>query len=75
MKAIILDYSDGSVNLLPIPKDMEENTSEYVENVVNTSHCSYMIHQNDSFPVYEIIVTESENGNDFDTDYGKVCEL
>ena len=64
MKAIIFDYEDGSLNVLPIPKEWEENADEFVEShpYYNKASCYYMTANNDEFPVYDIV----EDGEDDD---------
>ena len=64
MKAIIIDYEDGSINVLPIPKDWEENADEFVESHPRYSDgsCYYMTTNDDEVPVYDIV----EDGEDED---------
>ena len=63
MKAIILDYMDGSVLLVTIPKDWEEDPETFVRNLpaYDDSVCNYMIAK-DGFEVYDIV----EDGKDED---------
>ena len=69
MKAIILDYRDGDVSVLQIPKNAEEDPCDYVETVIDASNCSYMIVDKDSVPVYQMSVTDD------DTKYERIGEL
>ena len=67
-RAIILDYEDGSVNILPIPEDTPESREcEYVEShpCYDSSSMSYMI-VGDSADVFEVSdimhIAHLENG-------------
>ena len=55
-RAIILDYEDGSVNILPIPEDTPDSREcEYVEShpCYDSNSMSYMI-VGDSAEVFEV---------------------
>lgn len=45
--AVILDYSDGTINILPIPQEIQENgrDTDYIEShpAYDADECSYMI--------------------------------
>lgn len=66
-RAIILDYEDGSINILPIPEDTPESREcEYVEShpCYNSDSMYYMI-VGDSTDVFEVTTEQSahkENG-------------
>ena len=76
MKAIILDYTDGTLLLVDIPKEWEHNPSEFVEALpCYSDQCYHMISNGDCFEVYNIV----EDGQDTDGypcyDYKHVCDL
>ena len=64
MKAIILDYSDGTVNVLPIPKEWEDNADEFVQAhpFYSQDEQYYMISPYDEVEVYDIV----QDGKDTD---------
>ena len=63
MKAIILDYTDGTILTIQIPKGWEENPSEFVESLpYYNNQCYHMIVNEDKLEVYEIV----EDGEDED---------
>ena len=77
MKAIILDYTDASLLLITIPKEWEDDASEFVESLpcYHDSSCYHMITDNDTFEVYNI-VQDGEDADGYPTyDYEKVTEL
>jgi len=65
MKALIMDYTDGTLLRLPIPKEWENDAEEYVKSqpCYDDSSCYYVI-GGDSFDVYD--VTECEDGETHD---------
>lgn len=76
MKAIILDYTDGSINILPIPKDAESNADDYVREFGGNhlEDCQYMI-VTEEIPVYRISIVTNNNGDWVDTEYIRECGL
>lgn len=56
MKALIFDYNDDSISILPIPKEWEDNADKYVEQhpAYNANHCLYMISMG-GVQVYDIV--------------------
>ena len=66
-RAIILDYEDGTINILPIPEDTPESREcEYVEShpCYNSDSMCYMI-VGDSADVFEVSTEQyahKENG-------------
>ena len=71
MKAIILDYVDGSINVLRIPKEHEENANEFVEGVINATNCSWIIFDKEEIPMYEI-KPQYENGEYIGNEYESI---
>ena len=62
MKALILDYTDGTAMTIEIPKGWEENASEFVESLpCYHNDCMHMIFTED-IEVYKIV----EDGMDTD---------
>ena len=67
MKAIILDYGDGSINILPIPRNVPDNKEcEYVEShpCYDSGAMAYMVVE-DSAEVFEVSTEQfshKENG-------------
>lgn len=64
MKAILLDYSDGTINVLPIPKEWEDNADEFVQAhpCYVQDEMYYMISPDDEIEVYDIV----QDGEDTD---------
>ena len=64
MKAIILDYTDYTINILPIPKEWEDNADDFVRAHPNYSEDEmyYMISPDDNVEVYDIV----QDGEDTD---------
>lgn len=77
MKAIILDYTDGTIMTIVIPKEWESDPEEFVTSLpcYDDSSCYYMISRDDSVEVYEIV----EDGKDTDGypcyDYEHITDL
>lgn len=77
MKAIILDYCDGTIMLLPIPQEWENDADEFVRaHPCYDDSCMYhMVNDGDTFEVYDIVQT----GEDIDAypfyDYIKKTEI
>lgn len=72
MKAIILDYADGSINVLRIPKEHEEDANEYVEGVINATNCEWILFENEEIPMYEIKPQIDENGEYIGNEYERI---
>jgi len=73
MKAIILDYTDASILILPIPKECEEyEADEFVRShpCYDDSCCYHMVTSGDSFYVYNVV----NDGND-SHDYVHIANL
>ena len=67
MKAIIIDYTDGTLSILPIPKEWEDNAEEFVVEhpFYDDSTCHYMISKGD-ISVYDIVNDgDAEDGTPF----------
>jgi len=64
MKAYIFDYTDGSILVLPIPKEWEENVDDFVtaHPCYDSSSCYYMSTEHE-VEVYEVVKDgEDEDG-------------
>ena len=68
MKALIIDYTDASLLLLPIPEDREADADDYVREhpAYDDSCCYHIVTSGDYFPVYDIIRSESGDCWDYD---------
>ena len=77
MKAIILDYRDGSLNILPIPKEWEEKADEFVKAhpFYDDGSCYYMISSDDEIEVYNIVEDGEEADGDPRYDYQHLTTL
>lgn len=77
MKAIILDYTDGTILVVAIPKEWEESPSEFVESLpmYDTNSMYHMISRDYHVEVYNVV----EDGKDADGypcyDYQHITDL
>ncbi len=77
MKAIILDYRDGTINIMPIPKEWEENADEFIRAhpCYDESSCYYMIAQDDTIEVYKIVEVGKDKDGYPNYDYQNIATL
>ena len=69
MRAIILDYSDGTIVLLNIPKERENEADDYVRERINADECAWMVVVDDTTDVYRLERNdEGENEYEYETE-------